>query len=91
MDEEQRRNARVDEREAIRRIRAKIFRLAKQSPSLGLMHWYMQLDDCFKNDEFQEEKLSDLRWLLDCLRREGEPVDSIRELAGKILVFRLIL
>ena len=61
----------------VRAIRDKIFELARKSPDLETMHWYIALDDCFENDEFSPSELSSIKWRGTVLAPEGEPVAKL--------------
>ena len=64
-------------RDQIKAIRAEIFRLAKLSTSLDLMHWYIALDDCFENYEFPASEIERMRWRVFVLRDKEEPVKNL--------------
>ena len=79
----------MNQLKTIKEIRGEIFDLAKQSPSLEIMHWYISLDDCFENDEFQGGNFGNAVWRCRVLVWEGQPVidiarkiDALIEYAG---------
>jgi hypothetical protein len=63
--------------EDVVKIRAEIFRLALQSPSLEIMHWYIALDDCFENDEFSPSELSSIKWRCMVLSWQKQPINNL--------------
>ncbi len=63
--------------ETIKEIRAEIFYLAKLSPTLDIMHWYISLDDCFENDEFHGANYGNAIWRCRVLSWEKETVQAI--------------
>ena len=63
--------------EVIKKIRSEIFRLAKLSPTLEIMHWYIALDNCFENDEFDDEEFGNAVWRCRVLLWEKQPVMDI--------------
>ena len=65
-------------RELIKAARAEIFRLALKSPDLETMHWYISLDECFENDEFDTEDFGKLRWRIEVLHEKEEPVTPLK-------------
>ena len=66
-----------EQEKKVREVRAEIFRLAKNSPTMHIMHWYTQLDECFENDELQLDELGNLRWRATVLSWEKEPVSRL--------------
>ncbi|GEM_PF-4534767 len=72
-------------RERIRTIRNLLFELAKQAPSLEIMHWYMWLDECFENDEFDPSDFSNLQWRCWVLKEKEEPVGALIEAITPLL------
>jgi hypothetical protein len=70
-------------------IRAEIFRLAKLSRSLEIMHWYIALDDCFENDEFhQSDEIENMKWRMMVLQDKHEPIGYLGSLIGRVLASR---
>jgi hypothetical protein len=69
----------------IKETREEIFRLAKLSPSLEIMHWYMSLDQCFENDEFSANEFGNVQWRCFVLQSKKEPIDYLLRLISSIL------
>lgn len=78
----------IDEQTLIRQIRAEIFSLAKNSPSLEVMHWYMWVDECFKNDELGDNEVDKVCLWLEGLINEKEYVAYLLELLQDLLTLR---
>ena len=60
----------------IKKIREEIFRLCKQAPDLETLHWYIAVDDCFENDEFNGE-VENLKWRVQVLNMKKEPITKL--------------
>lgn len=71
----------------IKEIRAEIFRLIQVAPDLETVHWYISLDECFENDEFQGDEAENLRWRLHVLFEKKEPVHKISSLCESVLQY----
>lgn len=70
----------------IKRVRREIFQLARNAPSLEVMHWYMWLDECFENDEFHLEDFSTVQWRSMALSNlEGYKVNFLLSLITPVL------
>lgn len=69
----------------IKPVRDEIFRLAKQAKDLETMHWYIALDDCFKNDEFSSNNFDNLVWRLNYLDRINQPITKLINLIDPII------
>jgi hypothetical protein len=65
------------EEEQVKEIRDEIFRLALKSPDIETMHWYMWLDSCFENDEFNPDELGSIKWRCMVLHWKKEPTNSL--------------
>lgn len=71
--------------EQIKAIRQEIFRLAKHSPSIEVIHWYMWLDDCFENDEFSPSEFNNVQWRCYVLDSKKQPIDNLLGLISRVL------
>jgi hypothetical protein len=69
----------------VKLIRAEIFRLAKQAPDLETMHWYIALDECFENNEFDPDDFKNLQWRSFVLEGKGEPVIALLHMITPVL------
>lgn len=72
-------------KEQIHRIRAELFRLCKEAKSFELIHWYVAIDECFENDEFQRDEAENLRWRLQALSWQNAPIGYLTKLITPIL------
>jgi hypothetical protein len=61
----------------ITEIREDIFQLALKSKDIETMHWYMELDDCFENDELSVKDLNNLKWRCMVLNCKKEPIKDL--------------
>ncbi len=66
-------------------IRAEIWRLVQQAPSMEIVHWYVSLDDCFENDEFQTDEMVNMKWRATVLHWRHEPVGYLLKLVDEIV------
>lgn len=78
----------MTEKELIKKIRAEIFSLGKDSPSLEVMHWYMLLDECFENDELHDDEAETVRWRIWVLQQKEEYVSYLLILLKDLLTQR---
>jgi hypothetical protein len=70
----------------IKRVRREIFQLARNAPSLEVMHWYMWLDECFENDEFHVSDFSTVQWRAMALSDlDGSRVNYLLSLITPVL------
>lgn len=70
---------------AIKSVRAEIFKLVKDAPDLEAMHWYISLDDCFENNEFDPDNFGNIQWRCFVLQSKGLPVDHLLNLITSVL------
>ena len=75
----------VDLRNQIEKVRTQIFFLAKNAPSLEIIHWYCWLDESFENDEFSPEDFDKVQWRISALVHFKEPVNYLANLITPIL------
>ena len=75
----------MTEEDIIKKIRMKIFELAKESIDLETMHWYMWLDECFENDKFHLEEVKNIQWRIWVLWEKKELVRHLTELIEELL------
>lgn len=69
----------------IKKVRAEIFRLARQAPDLETMHWYMWLDANFENDEFHPSDFGKVQWQSQVLNEKKEPIGRLFYLMTSVL------
>ena len=74
-------------KEQIQLIKLEIFRLIKKAKDLETIHWYIAVDKCFENDEFQKSKAGKLRYRLWVLFEKKEDVLHLTSLIEPVLVF----
>jgi hypothetical protein len=78
----------MSEQELIKQIRAEIFSLAQQSPSLEVMGEYMALANCFENDEFGDNEVEHVYFWMMALNDKKEYLDYLFELLKTFLRLR---
>lgn len=76
----------MTEKETIRKVRAEIFSLAKESISLEIMHTYMQLDMCLKSGDLQSEDMENIYFRMWKLNQRKEHVVYLTRLIRELMI-----
>lgn len=78
----------MNEEVQVKLIKEELFRLAKEAPDLETIHWYIAVDECFENNEFQRSEANNLRWRLEVLySMKKQPVRYLVDLIEPILKY----
>lgn len=76
---------RIGMKNQIKEIREYLFQLCKDADDMDTIHWYVAIDDCFENDDFQIDQAENLRWRLQALSWKGTSIGRLSKMIEPVL------